>query len=155
MPKLYSTNREKTAHLKLFTIGKIFIIFSIFSAIFYKYMKNKIGILENDIYTYDTVLACFREVLWYCGTNHPTKRKVGCVLRYSTSRLRRTARCVQHCATNVQYTICGVINVANVQTILLTKNLHIIYIYKNLTHVHITLGLVGTHKHIIIDLLCT
>ena len=45
-------NREKTVHLTLFTMGEIFIIFSIFSDIYYfsKYMKNKIGILENDRY---------------------------------------------------------------------------------------------------------
>ena len=43
--------------LTLFTMGEIFIIFSIFSDICYfsKYMKNKIGILENDIYIFPIV----------------------------------------------------------------------------------------------------
>ena len=41
----------KTVHLTLFTMGEIFIIFSIFSDICYfpKYMENKIGIFESHI----------------------------------------------------------------------------------------------------------
>ena len=40
---------------KLFTMGEIFILFSLFSDICYflqRYMKNKIGILENNMETY-------------------------------------------------------------------------------------------------------
>ena len=50
-------NRVKHVHLTLFTMGEIFIIFLYFRifAIFYKYMKNKIGILENGIYIFPIV----------------------------------------------------------------------------------------------------
>ena len=50
-PKICYLNREKTVHLTLFTMGEIFIIFLYFRifVIFYKYIKNKIGILKNDI----------------------------------------------------------------------------------------------------------
>ena len=51
------TIHAKNVHLTLFTMGEIFIIFSIFSDIYYfsKYMKNKIGILENDIYIFPKI----------------------------------------------------------------------------------------------------
>ena len=47
----------ETVHLTIFTMGEIFIIFLYFRifAIFYNYMKNKIGILENDIYIFPIV----------------------------------------------------------------------------------------------------
>ena len=50
--------RAKNVHLTKFTMGKIFIIVSIFSDICYffqYYMKNKIGILKNDKYIFPIV----------------------------------------------------------------------------------------------------
>ena len=50
---VHPLNRVKTVHLTLFTMGKyIHHFFYIFGYLLFlqKYMKNKIGILENDIY---------------------------------------------------------------------------------------------------------
>ena len=56
----YPPNHEITVHfctlnkITLFTMGEIFIFFLYFRifTIFYKYMKNKIDILENYIYIF-------------------------------------------------------------------------------------------------------
>ena len=48
-------------------MGEIFIFFLYFRifAIFSKYMKNKIGILENDIYIFPIVNSVIL-LIWYC-----------------------------------------------------------------------------------------
>ena len=64
----YPRNRPKTVHLTLFTMGKyssFFLYFRLFAIFYYKDMKNKIGILENDIYLLPivnsvTLLFCYK-----------------------------------------------------------------------------------------------